>query len=137
MPVRCFQPPELAAFVHLRSGTGAGAAAGAENIAQADGAPQWFGRPSPAFTPAGTGGAAGPDGGPLLNDWRQVTPEIQCPTATPCQVVIGVYNPATGERLPLLDPAGVPTGEEFVLGTVTIGPPPAPDQACALTGACE
>ncbi len=117
-------PPELAAFVHVRDGAGTDAA----TVAQADGPPQWFGRPSPAFAPAPAGDAA------LLNDWRQVTLDASC---VACQVVIGVYDPATGARLPLLDADGAPIGDEWVVGTVTVGPPLVPDQACALTGACE
>jgi hypothetical protein len=108
-------PPELAAFVHLRRA--------GENVAQADGAPVWFGRPA-AVEPSG-----------VITDWRRLPAD--CPTGETCQIVVGVYNPQTGERLPWLDTAGNALGDEIVLGTVEISPPRPPDQACALAGACE
>jgi hypothetical protein len=52
-------------------------------------------------------------------------------------VVVGVYNPQTGERLSWLDASGSALGDEITLGLVEISPPQLPDQACALTGACE
>jgi hypothetical protein len=118
-------PPELAAFVHLRRN--------GENIVQADGAPQMFGRPSPLVAPS----SELKDTAFFLNDWRQVTSETACTVEAACQVVAGVYNPGSGERLALRDATGAAIGDEFVLGTLTIGPASVPDQACALTGACE
>ena len=52
------------------------------------------------------------------------------------QLVVGVYNPQTGERLPL-SPSGQ-SGEanaamdELDLGSIRVIAPPEPDQACAL-----
>lgn len=107
-------PQQLAAFVHLRLG--------GETIAQADGAPAWFGRPAALET------------GGVLADWRQLP--AACPAGASCQVVVGLYNPATGERLPLVAANGS-LGDEWVLGTVKGMQAPLPDQACALVGACK
>jgi hypothetical protein len=108
-------PPELAAFVHLRHN--------GENVAQADGAPIWFGRPAPVEPSS------------VIADWRRLP--ANCPAGETCQVVGGVYNPQTGERLSWLDAEGNALGDEIVLGRVEIAPPQPPDQACALVGGCE
>ena len=108
-------PEQLAAFVHLRL-NGA-------TIAQADGAPIWFGRPALV------------ESGGVIADWRRLS--AACPAGERCEMVVGVYNPATGERLPLADAAGALLGDEWVLGTVSGVAAPPPDQACALVGACE
>ncbi len=114
-------PPDLAAFVHLRHG--------GANLDQADGAPQWFGQPSKRVI--------SPDQvTTILNDWRQVTVPAEAELGEDWQLVVGVYNPQTGERLPL-SPAGQ-SGEanaamdELDLGSIRVIAPPEPDQACAL-----
>jgi hypothetical protein len=108
-------PPALSAFVHLRRG--------GENVAQADGAPTWFGRPAPI------------EAGDVIADWRRLP--ANCAAGETCEVVIGVYDPQTGVRLPLVAADGTVLGDELALGAVEIVPQPAPDQACALVRACE
>lgn len=109
-------PPGLSAFVHLRR-NGA-------NVAQQDGAPEWFGLP-----------ASSQDG--TLNDWRQVTIPPDAPLDGAWSVVIGVYDPQNGARVPLVDAAGKPLGDELEIGALHLSPAPPPDQACALNaGAC-
>ena len=67
-----------------------------------------------------------------VNDWRQiVVPEDA--HGEGWTLVVGVYNQVDGSRLPLLDASGQISGDELVLGPVRMGPPPVPDQACALT----
>ncbi len=124
-------PAELAVFVHLRH-TPAGQAADAEavTVAQADGAPQWFGRPSLPHAQAGAPANA-------LADWRQLPLPADAPAAGEWRVVVGVYDPLTGQRLPLLDGTGAPLGDELTLGQVQVRAPAPPDQACALVNACE
>jgi hypothetical protein len=110
-------PQGLSAFVHLRQ-DGA-------NLSQVDGAPALFGRPSPLVGDP-----------PFLNDWRRMAMDRACLEGSECLVVIGVYDPVTGQRLPLLDAGGALLGDEWVLGSVRAAPPRVPDQACALAGAC-
>ena len=115
-------PQELAAFVHLRH-------AGA-NAAQADGAPQWFGEPPRPVAPAGQPHAA------ILNDWRQVTVPAGAESSEDWQFVVGLYNPQSGERVPLhpIGPSGQANGvvDELELGSIRVVAPPQGDQACAL-----
>ncbi|MFZ1753878.1 MAG: DUF2079 domain-containing protein [Caldilineaceae bacterium] len=104
--------PELLArhqiFVHLRGPDG--------NIAQNDGSPRYF-IPVPP--------------GPVTPDWRQLAlPADLKPGSYP--VVIGVYDPAGGERLAAFGPDGQPAGNELPLGFVEVTEPLVPDQACAL-----
>ncbi len=96
-------------FVHLRQA--------GENRSQNDGPPRYF-------LPLAGGGSP-------LQDWRQLTLPAQ-PEPGPWQVMLGLYDPASGERLPLLDPAGQPQGSELVVGSIQLAPPLVPDQACAL-----
>jgi len=48
------------------------------------------------------------------------------------QVVIGLYEPQSGQRADLLDSKGQPIGNEFVVGEVKIVSHPLVDQACGL-----
>jgi hypothetical protein len=107
-------PDNLAAFVHLRH-DGA-------NVAQADGPPRFFGDAVQASNAAATG---------HISDWRQVQIPADAATAGGWQVVVGLYDPATGARTPLTLRNGV-AGDELVVGTLHMTTPPAPDQACAL-----
>jgi uncharacterized membrane protein len=40
----------------------------------------------------------------------------------PLQIEIGMYNPQTGARLPVLDASGNPAGDRIILGTITVQP---------------
>ncbi len=95
-------------FVHLRGENG--------TIAQIDGSPRLF-IPVPA--------------GPVTPDWRQLAIPARLPPGD-YAVVIGLYNPANGERLAAFDPNGQSTGNELTVGFVEVTEPLLPDQACAL-----
>jgi hypothetical protein len=111
-------PPGLASFVHLRKD--------GSIVAQQDGAPTFFG-------PAQVAGAG--IGQPLINDWRQVIIPADAQTAGDWSIVIGLYDPQTGQRVPFTDAAGHELGDELTVATLHVAPPPAPDQACALNAA--
>ena len=67
----------------------------------------------------------------FANDWRQLAlPDVAPPDGV-WTLVLGLYDPATGQRVPATDAAGR-TADELVIGQVRVQPPPAPDQACAL-----
>jgi uncharacterized membrane protein len=96
-------PQPLAAFVHLRRN--------GETVAQADGAPTfWQSNAEVAF----------------INDWRQVTVPPNMPADGLWSLALGVYDPATGQRVPLSG------GDELIIDALRVHAPPAPDQACAL-----
>ncbi len=102
-------PEALSVFVHLRQD--------GENRDQQDGRPRVvIGYTTPTDFAKSSG----------LADWRQLRVP---PAAPPGQwtVVVGLYDPDSGDRVPRTT-----EGDEMVVGTVEIGPPPVPDQACAL-----
>ena len=104
--------PELLAryqiFVHLRGADG--------NIAQNDGSPRYFVPVAP---------------GPVTLDWRQLAIPADL-TLGSYPVVVGVYDPASGERLASFGPDGQSVGNELTVGFVEVTEPLVPDQACAL-----
>lgn len=88
-------------FVHLRNGEG-------RTVAQADTAPAWFG-------PAPTAG--------WQVGWQPDAHRLELPAdlvAGEYALVIGLYDPTTGERLSVRDMAGGNTGNEVRLATVWI-----------------
>ncbi len=107
-------PAELAAFVHLRHN--------GVNVAQADGPPRFFGDAAAASNAAATG---------WISDWRQVVIPADATLDGDWEVVVGVYAPATGERMELHS-GKLWLGDELSLGALTLVAPPAPDQACAM-----
>ncbi len=103
-------PADYQPFVHLRHA--------GKNIIQEDGPPHVF-LTLPAQQP--------------VNDWREFL--IPADAVQPGQEVslfVGLYNPATGQRLDILGPDGKLAGNEFLLASWTVAPPPIPDQPCAL-----
>ncbi len=97
-------------FVHLRRD--------GENQDQNDGSPRYF-------VPLAA------DSGAALWDWRQLAlPETPLPGQW--TVVIGLFDPESGERLDVLDANEQPVGNELPVGEIRVGPPRIPDQACAL-----
>jgi len=77
--------PELSIFVHALDAAG-------QVLAQADGVPQGGLYPLPNWRP-----------GQLITDERPL--QLSC---RPAAIAIGLYNPATGERLPARNAAGQP-----------------------------
>ena len=108
-------------------------------MSQADGAPQWFGRPATAVLTGDTVAGRADSQIIRLNDWRQVTLPADAITGGNWRVAVGVYDPQTGQRLPLqLEQAasdgnqGAIGADELMLGAVQVVSPPPADQACAL-----
>lgn len=102
-------------FVHLRRD--------GSNIAQQDGLPRLFGeyQVDDALRRQG-----------FANDWRQLAIPSDATPGSDLSLVLGLYNPETGQRATVLDRNGQGMGDELVVGTVDVGTPPLPDQACAL-----
>jgi len=110
-------PANLTPFVHLRQGD--------SNQSQNDGPPRFF-----VFYDA----SALLDKQSFLDDRRQlmVPLESDARMGEVWRVVIGLYDPQSGQRADLLNGDGEPSGNELQLGTVRIVSPSIPDQACAL-----
>ncbi len=103
-------PPHVQSFVHLRHQ--------GQIVAQDDGPRRLF-----WLQPPQQGG----------NDWREVQiPGDNVASGQRVELVIGLYQPATGQRLALLGPDGQPAGTELVLASWLVPHPPVPDQSCAL-----
>jgi hypothetical protein len=102
-------PEGASAFVHLRRA--------GENVAQADGPPRVFIVQDAAAQMADTG---------FVNDWRALTVPADAEPGSEFDVVVGLYDAATGARLPLAT-----AGDEVRVGSVRVADA-APDQACAL-----
>ena len=64
----------------------------------------------------------------------QDVPEIVRETILGGRVVerLLYHDPQTGARIPLVDGAGTPSGDELIVGEVNVAGPSVPDQACAL-----
>jgi hypothetical protein len=107
-------PQEVVAFVHLRRN--------GENASQQDGLPRYF-----VLHPLSNTGK--------WADWRQLTVPLDAPLTGETdewQLVVGLYDPVQGTRLPVIDVGGNPLGDEAVVGTLLWRKPPIPDQSCAL-----
>jgi hypothetical protein len=89
-------PEDYTTFIHLLD-------SGGQIIAQADGQPQGGEYPTSVWDP-----------GEIITDTKTIyQPETSSPG--PYRLVAGVYLLATGERLSARSPAGVPSGDVFVL----------------------
>jgi len=108
-------PEGYRVFVHARQQD--------ENLVQSDGPPRFF---IPYQATVGLAGRG------LINDLRP----LQLPTdLAPGQlitIVMGLYDPVTGQRADVIDDNGNVLANELVVGQVQIGPTPVPDQTCAL-----
>jgi hypothetical protein len=66
-----------------------------------------------------------------ISDWRLLQIPADAPVEGAWEVVVGVYAPATGERLELK--SGILfLGNELQVGNLRMAAPPPPDQACAM-----
>ena len=115
-------PQPLTVFVHLRRN--------GKNVVQSDGLPRRF-----VLLPL-----EGLGEGDSLVDWRQLTvsslesmlEEGDDDPNGEWSVVIGLYDPTTGQRAELLDSSDQPLGNELIVSTFMLEKAPVPDQACAL-----
>ena len=108
-------PANLSVFIHLRQDE--------TIIAQADGPPRFFQLGAPEARPEGTRWIA---------EWRQIAlPATLTPGAT-LTVALGLYDPATGERMPLRQATKENSDNELRLPPLTVTSTAVPDQACAL-----
>jgi len=119
---KALEPPqrEYTVFVHLQNAAG-------ETVANADATPIWF-------TARPTSGWQAKGGAPFVS-WD--THELVLPPDLPAgdyRLVAGWYYWVTGDRLPRVDAAGNPAGDEVVLGVLTVDPraAPAADLSCLL-----
>ena len=108
-------PDGMQVFVHVRQDN--------QNKAQIDGMPRYF----VAYAVNAVLQTSG-----FANDWRQLTIPADATATDDWTVVIGLYNPQTGQRADVLDANGHVIGNEWVIGHLQLGAPPVPDQACAL-----
>ncbi|MBK8051436.1 MAG: DUF2079 domain-containing protein [Anaerolineales bacterium] len=108
-------PESLTPFVHLRRDGG--------NVAQADGAPAFFGALDADTNMAISG---------YVNDWRQFQIPAEVDPTGAWQLAIGLYDPVTGMQAPVVDAAGQTLGDELILDGLKVQPAPMPDQTCAL-----
>ena len=99
-------------FVHLRHN--------GETAAQQDGMPRLFAPPDAAATTAAMDAAG------FANDWRTLSIPADALPAGEWEIIVGLYNPQTGERLPLEE-----GGDEFTAAHLRVVPAVA-DQTCAL-----
>ena len=68
-----------------------------------------------------------------VNDWREVSiPTENLLPGDKLDLFVGLYNLDTGQRLDILDQDGRLAGNEALLTSYTVAPPPIPDQSCAL-----
>jgi uncharacterized membrane protein len=94
----------LAVFVHLVDESG-------DLLAQSDGEPGQGAYPTSSWLP-----------GEYLTDSHRLRVRSPAPGG-PSTLVVGMYNPQTGERVPWLDGSGVPLGDTLQLPvSVTVGP---------------
>jgi hypothetical protein len=108
-------PAGKTVFVHLR--------AGGQIMAQHDGSPRFFVPYDPDLILAQRG---------TIDDVRPLHIPTDLQPGTMLTLVVGLYEPTSGTRLPLVDQAGAPLGEEWVIGQLPVVAPPVPDQACAM-----
>ncbi len=111
-------PEGQSVFVHLRAGD--------TTITQSDGAPRFYILFDANAALAQYGMAA---------DWRQLTIPAADDVGSDVQeltLVVGMYNPETGQRSDAYADDGEALGQEVVVGRINLEAPPTPDQACAL-----
>ena len=122
-PSSLWWPEPLSPFVHLRKVDQDG---GETTITQQDGPPRWFHLYSP-------GGAVD-----AFPDWRQLSlQDVESPTgagelSAELRVVVGLYNPTSGERAAVLDEQGNVVGNEVVIGHIQVEEANVADFACAM-----
>ncbi len=108
-------PANLAVFVHVRQAEA--------TVAQADGAPRFF----QLATAAHNGQTK-----QWLTEWRQLEIPATVTIGVPITLAVGLYDPATGERVPLQPATAQGSDNAVLLGPISVQAAPLPDQSCAL-----
>jgi hypothetical protein len=105
---KVLQAPSLGykVFVHVEGGLGGTGSTGVWG--QSDGVPACYRSPTQLWAP-----------GDKIVDRHIVSPAPEAPAGS-YSLVVGLYRPDTGERLPVLDEAGSPIGDQAVLETVAL-----------------
>ncbi len=80
-----------------------------------------YGVTSPLFEPSDEHRTSAWQVGEILNDTHRLTLPADLKPGT-YRIIVGLYDPQTGQRLPLLDAAGKEVGNEVVVATVQVGP---------------
>ena len=99
-------PADYQVFVHIESGPDGAGPAGVWG--QSDGTPACGGSPTGSWSP-----------GDKIIDRHVISPAPDAPAGN-YSLIVGLYRPDTGERLPVLDATGAPIGDSAVLETVAL-----------------
>jgi hypothetical protein len=99
-------PADYQVFVHVEGGFGGTGPAGVWG--QSDGMPACYRRPTKSWSP-----------GDKIIDRHVFSPAPDAPTGS-YSLIVGLYRPDTGERLPVLDATGAPIGNQAALETVAL-----------------
>ena len=91
-------PADYRVFVHIEGAFGGTGPAGVWG--QSDGMPACYGRPTKSWSP-----------GDKIIDRHVIWPAPDAP-AGDYSLIVGLYRPDTGERLPVLDATGAPIGDQ-------------------------
>ena len=99
-------PADYQVFVHIESGPDGAGPAGVWG--QSDGTPACGGSPTGSWSP-----------GDKIIDRHVISPAPEAPAGS-YSLIVGLYRPDTGERLPVLDATGAPIGNQAALETVAL-----------------
>ncbi len=99
-------PADYSVFVHIESGPDGAGPAGVWG--QSDGMPACSESPTGSWSP-----------GDKIVDRHVISPAPEAPAGS-YSLIVGLYRPDTGERLPVLDEAGAPIGDSAALETVAL-----------------
>ena len=99
-------PADYQVFVHVEGGFGGTGPAGVWG--QSDGMPACYRRPTKSWSP-----------GDQIIDRHVISPAPDAPAGS-YSLFAGLYQPDTGERLPVLDATGAPIGNQAALETVAL-----------------
>ncbi len=110
-------PDGAEVFAHLR--------VDGDNVGQNDGTPRYFVK----YDAAGRACA-----GRAISDWRQLVLPVGCGygTAHCGRWQWGYMTPKAASGPLCTDRTVTPLGDELIVGRLKVGPPPVPDQTCAL-----
>lgn len=111
-------PAGYTVFVHVR--------VNGQTIAQQDGLPRLFVYPDATAVLAEQG---------YLDDSRYLRLPEDLAIDTEISLVVGLYEPASGKRMDIVDDHGTVIGNEWLVTTLTVAAAEPPDQACAMVPA--